>query len=223
MEHVRETLGPDRISERRACRVLGQSRSTQRRTRHVPEDEPRLIRRIIDLATRYVRYGYRRITMMLREEGWGVNHKRIERLWRQEGLKVPGKQPQRRRLWLNDGSCVRLRPQHRDHVWSCDFVFSQTDDGRPVRLLTLIDEFTRECLVIDVARRLTSEDVLERLSDLFIQRGTPDGLHPIGQWSGIHGSSSAGLAGEYGSEDSVHRTRQPVGERLHRVIQRKAA
>ena len=87
---------------------------------------------------------------------------------------MPGKQPQRRRLWLNDGSCVRLRPQHRDHVWSCDFVFSRTDDGRPVRMLTLIDEFTRECLAIDVARRLTSEDVLERLSDLFIQREPPE-------------------------------------------------
>jgi len=176
VEHVRDTLGFDRISERRACRVLGQPRSRQRRTRHVLEDEPRLVRRIIDLATRYGRYGYRRITMMLREEGWKVNHKRIERLWRQEGLKVPGKHPKRRRLWLAAGSCVRLRPQHRNHVWSCDFVFSRTHDGRPVRMLTLIDEFTRECLAIDVARRLTSEDVLERLSDLFIQRGTPDDI-----------------------------------------------
>ena len=174
MEHVRETLGLDHISERRACRVLGQPRSTQRRTRHVPEDEPRLVRRIIDLATRYGRYGYRRITMMLREEGWRVNHKRIERLWRQEGLKVPAKQPKRRRLWPADGSCVRLRPQHRDHVWSYDFVFSRTHDGRPVRMLTLIDEFTRECLAIDVSRRMTSEDVLERLSDLFIHRGPPE-------------------------------------------------
>ena len=112
--------------------------------------------------------------MMLREEGWKVNHKRIERLWRQEGLKVPAKQPKRRRLWLNDGSCIRLRPQHRDHVWSYDFVFSRTHDGRPVRMLTLIDEFTRECLAIDVSRRMTSEDVLERLSDLFIQRGPPE-------------------------------------------------
>ena len=155
MEHVREALGPDRISERRACRMLGQSRWTQRRTRYVPEDEPRLIRRIIDLATRYGRYGYRRITMMLREEGWKVNHKRIERLWRQEGLKVPAKQPKRRRLWLNDGACIRLRPEHRDHVWSYDFVFSRTHDGRPVRMLTLIDEFTRECLAIDVSRRMT--------------------------------------------------------------------
>ena len=112
--------------------------------------------------------------MMLREEGWRVNHKRIERLWRQEDLKVPAKQPKRRRLGLNDGSCVRLRPQHRDHVWSYDFVFSRTHDGRPVRMLTLIDEFTRECLAIDVARRMTSEDVLERLSDLLIQRGPPE-------------------------------------------------
>ena len=112
--------------------------------------------------------------MMLREEGWKVNHKRIERLWRQEGLKVPAKQPKRRRLWLNDGSCIRLRPEHRDHVWSYDFVFSRTHDGRPVRMLTLIDEFTRECLAIDVSRRMTSEDVLERLSDLFIHRGPPE-------------------------------------------------
>lgn len=174
MEHVRKALGKGTVSERRACRVLGQPRSTQRRTRHVPEDEPRLVRRIIELATRYGRYGYRRITMMLREEGWRVNHKRIERLWRQEGLKVPAKQPKRRRLWLNDGSCIRLRPQHRDHVWSYDFVFSRTHDGRPVRMLTLIDEFTRECLAIDVTRRMTSEDVLERLSDLFIHRGPPE-------------------------------------------------
>ena len=95
--------------------------------------------------------------MMLREEGWRVNHKRIERLWLQEGLKVPAKQPQRRRLWLNDGSCIRLRPQHRDHVWSYDFVFDRTHDGKRLRILTVIDEFTRECLAIDVSRRITSE------------------------------------------------------------------
>ena len=115
-----------------------------------------------DLATAIGRYGYRRITMMLRKEGWRVNHKRIERLWRRDGLKVPAKQPKRRRLWFNDGSCIRIRPQHRDHVWSYDFVFSRTHDGRPIRMLTMIDEFTRECLAIDVSLRLTSEDVLER-------------------------------------------------------------
>lgn len=103
-----------------------------------------------------------------------MNHKRVERLWRQEGLKVPQKQPKRRRLWWNDGSCVRLRPAHRNHVWSYDFVQARTHEGRAYRMLTVVDEFTRECLAIDVARKLTSEDVLERLSDLFIQRGVPD-------------------------------------------------
>jgi len=131
---------------------------------------------MIQLAEQYGRYGYRRVTELLRRKGWTVNHKRIERLWRLEGLKVPQKQPKRRRLWLNDGSCIRLRPACRDHVWSYDFVHHRTHDGRAFRLLTLMDEYTRECLAIDVARKLTSEDVLERLSDLFVRRGVPDYL-----------------------------------------------
>ena len=162
------------MSERRACRVLGQSRSTQRRQPHVPDDERRLVREMIAFAEQYGRYGYRRVTELLRREGWKVNHKRIERLWRREGLKVPKRQPKRRRLWLNDGSCVRLRPAFRDHVWSYDFVQHQTHDGRKFRMLTLIDEYSRECLAIDVARRLNSEDVLERLSHLFVRRVVPD-------------------------------------------------
>ena len=128
---------------------------------------------MVQLASGYGRYGYRKVTALLREEGWRVNHKRIERLWRQEGLKVPQKQPKRRRLWLNDGSCVRLRPAHKDHVWSYDCVADRTSDGRAFRMLTLIDEHTRECLAIDVARSLKSEDVLERLSDLLVRRGVP--------------------------------------------------
>jgi putative transposase len=171
---VRNSLGQENVSERRVCRVLGQPRSSQRRQRHVPDDEPRLIREMVALATQYGRYGYRRVTKLLHRAGWHVNHKRVERLWRQEGLKVPQKQPKRRRLWFNDGSCVRLRPSHRDHVWSYDFVQSRTHDGRAFRMLTIVDEFTRECLAIDVARKLTSEDVLERLSDLFIRRDVPD-------------------------------------------------
>jgi putative transposase len=171
--HVRDALGRDRVSERRACRVLDQPRSTQRRKKHIPSDEPRLVRRMTQLASDYGRYGYRRVTALLQTEEWRVNHKRIERLWRQEGLKVPQKQPKRRRLWLNDGSCVRLRAAHKDHVWSYDFVMDRTSDGRSFRMLTLIDEHTRECLSIDVARSLKSEDVLERLSDLFVRRGVP--------------------------------------------------
>ncbi len=154
--------------------MLGQARSTQRRPPHIPDDEPRLLRDMVRLATQYGRYGYRRVTELLRREGWKVNHKRVERLWRREGLKVPQKQPKRRRLWLNDGSCVRLRPAYPDHVWSYDFMQARTHDGRAFRMLTVIDEYTRECLAIDVARRLTSEDVLERLSDLFICRTVPD-------------------------------------------------
>ena len=111
---------------------------------------------------------------MLHREGWRVNHKRVERIWRQEGLKVPKRQPKRGRLWLNDGSCVRLRPQHRNHVWSYDFVHTRTRDGRAVRMLTIMDEHTRECLAIDVARKLCSEDVLHRLEALFWQNGVPE-------------------------------------------------
>ena len=173
MVWVRDALGRETVSERRACLVVGQVRSTQRRACRSPNDEPRLLRRIVELATQYGRYGYRRVTALLREEGFRVNHKRVERLWRREGLKVPAKQPKRKRLWLNDGSCVRLRPAFRNHVWTYDFVFVRTTDGRPLRLLTMLDEFTRECLTIDVARRITSDDVLGTLARLFVQRGAP--------------------------------------------------
>ena len=151
MKHVRNALGRDRVSQRRACRVLGQPRSTQRRVPHVADDEPRLVKQMIELASQYGRYGYQLITGLLRNEGWKVNHKRIERLWRREGLKVPKQQPKRSRLWLNDGSCVRLRPSYVDHVWSCDFVQDRTADGRSFRMMTLIEEYSRECLAIDVA------------------------------------------------------------------------
>ena len=172
--HVREVLGPDRVSQRRACKVLGQCRSTQRRPPRIPDDEPALVGRMVALAAEYGRYGYRRVTALLRAEGFTANHKRVERLWRREGLKVPQRQPKRGRLWLNDGSCVRLRPERKDHVWSYDFVQARTRDGRAFRMLNVIDEFTRECLAIDVARKLKSDDVLERLSELFIRRGVPE-------------------------------------------------
>jgi len=139
----------------------------------VPQEEQQLTKRIIELAKKYGRYGYRMITGLLNNEGWRVNHKRVERIWRQEGLKVPKKQPKRGRLWLNDGSCLRLRPLHKDHVWSYDFLHERTTDGRAVRILTIIDEYTRECLQIVTARRLRSQDVLNTLFHLFIRRGVP--------------------------------------------------
>jgi len=162
------------VSERRACRVVGQARSTQRRQPSVADDEQALTRAIVGLAERFGRYGYRRITPLLHRQGWRVNHKRVERIWRQEGLKVPQKQPKRGRLWLNDGSCVRLRPTHRHHVWSYDFVACRTHDGRAVRLLTVIDEHSRECMAIEVERRLRSDDVLACLADLFVEHGPPE-------------------------------------------------
>jgi putative transposase len=154
--------------------VLRQPRATQRYLPEVRDDEEPLRQRIIEIAAVYGRYGTPRVTGMLKTEGWPVNHKRVERIWRQEGLKVPKKQPKRGRLWLNEGSCIRLRPERKDHVWAYDFVQDRTHDGRPFRMLTLVDEFTRECLAIDVARRLRSDDVLERLAWLFATRGVPD-------------------------------------------------
>jgi putative transposase len=157
--------------------VLGQARATQRHNPSPPSDEKQLSEEIIALATKYGRYGYRRITALLNDgKGWRVNHKRVERIWRREGLKVPKKQPKRGRLWLNDGSCIRLRPEHKDHVWSYDFMVERTTDGRAFRTLNIIDEFTRECLVILVARRITSQDVIDQLFQLFIFRGIPEHL-----------------------------------------------
>ena len=162
------------LSERRVCRVLGQHRSTQRRIARGREDEAQLTADIVELARQYGRYGYRKIAELLRTQaGWIVNDKRVERIWRREGLKVPAKQPKRGRLWLADGSCLRLRAERRNHVWSYDFVEDRTHDGRKYRMLNIVDEFTHECIAIRIDRRLKSVDVIDVLSDLFILRGVP--------------------------------------------------
>jgi putative transposase len=170
VDHVVIELG---VPERRVCRVVGQHRSTQRKRPTTPDDDAALTAAIIAFARRYGRYGYRRITALLRRTGWRVNKKRVERIWRREGLKVPAKQPRRGRLWLNDGSCIRLRPERPNHVWSYDFVADRTHDGKAYRMLCIIDEFTREALAIRVARQLKATDVIDVLSDLFILRGVP--------------------------------------------------
>ncbi|MDD9728280.1 IS3 family transposase [Roseovarius sp. SK2] len=170
IDRVRAELN---VSERRACRVLRQHRSTQRKVPVGRADEERLVADMIELTRQYGRYGYRRIAALLRDVGWHVNDKRVERLWRREGLKVPMKQPKKGRLWLNDGSCVRLCPEYRNHVWSYDFVHCRTDDGRAFRTLNIIDEHSRECLAIRVDRKLNSVNVIDALSDLFILRGIP--------------------------------------------------
>ncbi|WP_267352133.1 IS3 family transposase [Sphingomonas sp. GM_Shp_2] len=170
IDRVKEVLD---VSERRVCRVLGQHRSTQRKVPCGADDEQALTDDVVALAKQYGRYGYRRVTALLHAAGWSVNHKRVERIWRREGLKVPQRQPKRGRLWLNDGSCIRLRPEYPGHVWAYDFVEERTHDGRKFRILTIIDEASRECLALIVSRQLRHEDVLAALADLFIERGPP--------------------------------------------------
>ena len=138
------------------------------------QDEDALTAAIVALARKFGRYGYRRIADLLQMAGWEVNAKRVQRIWRAEGLKVPARQPKRGRLWLADGSCIRLRPQRRNHVWAYDFVSETTHDGRRFRILTVIDEYTRECLALRVARRFTAHDVLYTLSELFLENGVPE-------------------------------------------------
>ena len=190
------------MSERRVCRVLGQHRSTQRRVPAGRDDEELLIADVTELARQYGRYGYRKIAELLRSTaGWIVNDKRVERIWRGEGLKVPARQPKRGRLWLNDGSCVRLRTEHRNHVWSYDFVEDRTHDGRKYRMLNVIDEFTHECLAIRIERSLKSADVIDVLSDLFILRGVPGHVRSdngpefdakaVQEWIGAVGAKTA--------------------------------
>jgi putative transposase len=164
------------MSERRACRLVNQPRGTQRYRLTQREDEEALTRAITELATQYGRYGYRRITALLKRDGWQVGKDRVERIWRREGLKVPKRQKPRGRLWFNDGSCVRLRPEHTNHVWSYDFVSARTYDGRTVRMLNLIDEHSRECLMIRPERRWRSPKVIEALADVMVIKGVPEHL-----------------------------------------------
>ncbi|KMW58669.1 Mobile element protein [Candidatus Rhodobacter oscarellae] len=195
---MRQTLG---VSERRACRTLGQHRSTQRKVPTGRSDEELLTEDIIELARKFGRYGYRMVTGLLNNSGWYVNHKRVERIWRREGLKVPQKQTRKGRLWLNDGSCVRLRPERPNHVWSYDFVQDRTHDGRAYRTLNIIDEFTKEALMIRVDRKLNSIDVVDALTDLFILRGPPEFIRSdngpefialkVREWIGAVGAKTA--------------------------------
>ena len=170
MEHVVRVL---RVSERRACRAIGQIRSSYRYRAKPNPFREKLRERIVALAREYGRYGYKTITSMLKMEGWEVGKDRVYSIWREEGLKVPQKQPRRARLWLATGSCIRLRPEYRNHVWSYDFVADTTRDGRPFRILNIVDEYSRECLASFVARRIRAQDVILALADLFLKYGLP--------------------------------------------------
>ncbi len=217
MEHVTAELG---VSQRLACRVLDQHRSTQRKARRTADDEAALTQAIVALATQYGRYGYRRITALLHAEGWACNHKRVERIWRAEGLKVPARQPKRGRLWLNDGSCLRLRPDRPNHVWAYDFVEDRTREGRKFRTLNVVDEFSRECLAIRVGRRLGSTEVIDVLTDLFISRGTPAYIRSDNGPEFMATAVKAWIT-DARRQAGLHRAGQPVGERVCGELQRQ--
>jgi putative transposase len=168
--HVKNELG---FSERRICKVIEVQRSLLRYQPVNKDFQNQLHARVVSIAQEYGRYGYRQVTGMLNMEGWDVGKDRVFSIWRKEGLKVPQKQPKRARLWLADGSCIRKRPEYVNHVWSYDFVSEQTHDGRKFKILNIIDEFSRECLMSLVARRIRSQDVILALADLFLKRGLP--------------------------------------------------
>ena len=177
-EEVRRRLGPDRVSERRVCKTLGQSRSTQRYVKRRRADEPKLLAEMRRISRRWPRFGSPRVHRTLRHRGWTVNHKRVERLWREEGMRVPKKQQKRKRLTLggSENSCVRRRAVRPNHVWSYDFVEDRTEKGRRIRMLVVIDEFTRESLAIEVAWSFTARRVVDVMGYLFAVRGVPEHL-----------------------------------------------
>ena len=161
------------MSERRACRVLEQPRSTQRQTPKAREEEERLVARLLELVRLHPRYGYRRMWALLRREGWRVNRKRVYRLWRKQGLKVPRKQRKKRRLGSSANSCVRRPAEYQDHVWAWDFLHDRSADGGPLKWFTLVDEYTRECLALEVRRGMTARAVSEVLAGVVRERGAP--------------------------------------------------
>lgn len=173
MVHTRQKLN---VSERRACRVLGISRSTLHYEASGKDDEDALRLAMIGLAKQYGRYGYRKIAELLCIDGWRVNHKKVERLWREEGLQLPQRHKKRKRLYHKDSSIIRLRPLYSNHVWSIDFVHDKLSNGRPYKMLTVLDEYTREALCVAVRTKMGSEDVLEILYQLLLKKGKPEYL-----------------------------------------------
>jgi transposase InsO family protein len=170
VRHVQKQLA---VSERRACGAIGQGRSSQRYRPQERSGERELVAKMLDLVRRHPRYGYRRIWALLGAEGFRANRKRVHRLWKQQGLKVPQKQRKRRRLGRSDNGIVRHRALHKDHVWAWDFIHDRSEDGRALKWLSVVDEYTRECLVLEVRRSFTSGDVIDVLKELLLIRGTP--------------------------------------------------
>ena len=216
-EAVRKLTSEFGISERRACRVLDQPRASQRYQITVRGDEAALVKRMLELARKHPRYGYRFITAKLRQEGWPVNRKRVYRLWRREGLKVPQKKRKKRRLGTSENACHRRRAERKDHVWCWDFIFDRTASGSPLKWLSIEDEYTRECLCLKVARSITSEDVIDTLAELFAMRGVPEHIRSD-NGPEFNCSCHPALAGARRSQDAQHRAGSAVGEWLRREL-----
>jgi hypothetical protein len=223
--HLQERFG---TSERRACRVVGQPRSTQRRQPQRSEADRALVERMKKLARKHPRYGYRRIHALLVREGWRVNRKRVHRLWREENLKIRRRPRKRRRLGGSENGCTRKRAERKGHVWSYDFTLDQTEDGKRLKLMPVVDEFTRECHAIEVARSLTARDVISTLSYLFQVHGEPayirsdNGPEFFACGSArIHRHRGEGVVGRLRGADALRRAGQSVAERLCGVVQRK--
>ena len=168
--HTRQRLG---TSERRTCKVVGVARSTQQ-YQSANRDDDALRLAMIKLAKKYGRYGYRMIAQLLRVEGWDVNHKKVERLWREEGLQLPHRHKKRKRLYHKDSSVIRLRPKYPNHIWSIDFVHDKLSNNRPYKMLTVLDEYTREALCVAVNTKMGSEEVMDTLFHLFLKHGKPE-------------------------------------------------
>lgn len=171
MIYVRQRLN---TSERRTCKTVGMARSTQQYKSRRQDDDNTLRLALIRLAKHYGRYGYRKIAKLLRIEGWHVNHKKVERLWREEGLQLPVRHKKRKRLYHKDSSVIRLRPQYRNHIWSVDFVHDKLSSGRPYKMLTVLDEYTREALCVHVRAKMGSADVLDALYPVLLKHGKPE-------------------------------------------------
>jgi putative transposase len=168
---VRQKLG---ASERRSCKIIGIARSTQQYEATVQYNDDKLRLALIRLAKQYGRYGYRKVGELLQAEGWHVNHKKVERIWREEGLQLPKRHKKRKRLYHHNASIIRLRPKYPNHIWAVDFVHDKLSNGRSYKMLTVLDEYTREALSVTVARKMGSAEVLEALYPLLLQRGKPD-------------------------------------------------
>lgn len=171
MQHVQKRF---EVSERRACRVVDQPRSSQRYVSMKAVEDAALSEMMVALSKENPRYGYRRVWALLRREGWAVNKKRVQRLWREADLKVPAKERKRRRMGASENGCTRRRAEYIDHIWSYDFAMDATEDGRRLKVMPIVDEYSRECLALEMERSITAEDVVEVLDRLFTERGEPD-------------------------------------------------